>query len=179
MAASTENTSMIVALEQNQIRYEKLLYNIRLQGATSVVGKKMDARRYLTEADIYFDAILLDAPCSAEGRIDLRNEKTHGFWSLENIEKKAELQKELLSLALDRLKKGGELVYSTCTLAPEENEGVVSSLLISRSDIELLPIALPEVIASCVRDGITGFDEQDFPSEITLTKRILPSPLTE
>ena len=63
----------------------------------------MDARHWLAEtignivvvddfADVEFDRILLDAPCSAEGRISLDNEKTYGFWSLDNIQKKSELQ---------------------------------------------------------------------------------------
>ena len=66
--------------------------------------------------------MLIDAPCSAEGRIYIPNEKSYGFWTLENISKKAELQYELLSSSLVLLKSGGTLVYSTCTLAPEENE---------------------------------------------------------
>ncbi len=93
----------------------------------------MDARHFLSDtggsivviddtADIAFDRILLDAPCSAEGRIALDNEKTYGFWSLDNIQKKAALQLELLIMAFARLESGGTLVYSTCTLAPEENE---------------------------------------------------------
>ena len=76
----------------------------------------MDARHWLGNAsknivllddyvDLQFDRILLDAPCSAEGRISLENEKTYGFWSLENIQKKSELQAELLELAFSRLKK--------------------------------------------------------------------------
>lgn len=69
-----------------------------------------------------FDRILLDAPCSAEGRILLSNEKSYGFWTFENIEQKAELQYTILSAAISALKSGGTLVYSTCTLAPEENE---------------------------------------------------------
>jgi 16S rRNA C967 or C1407 C5-methylase (RsmB/RsmF family) len=74
----------------------------------------MDARHFLSDTggsivvvdhtvDIEFDRILLDAPCSAEGRISLDNEKTYGFWSLDNIIRKAELQKELLEVAFDRL----------------------------------------------------------------------------
>jgi 16S rRNA C967 or C1407 C5-methylase (RsmB/RsmF family) len=83
---------------------------------------KMDARKYFDESTTEFNKILLDAPCSAEGRIFLPNEKSYGFWSLENITKKAELQYELLSNAVKILRTGGTLVYSTCTLAPEENE---------------------------------------------------------
>ncbi len=93
----------------------------------------MDARHWLSDtgalitviddtADIEFDRILLDVPCSAEGRIALDNEKTYGFWSLDNILKKSELQSQLLQVSWDHLKSGGTLVYSTCTFAPEENE---------------------------------------------------------
>lgn len=87
-----------------------------------VTGEKIDARKYLDETPGEFDRILLDAPCSAEGRILIANEKSYGFWSLENTKKKAELQYELFSNAIKLLKSGGTFVYSTCTLAPEENE---------------------------------------------------------
>jgi 16S rRNA C967 or C1407 C5-methylase (RsmB/RsmF family) len=68
----------------------------------------MEAKKYLLSLDsnTLFDAILLDAPCSAEGRISTENEKSYGFWSLENIAKKSELQSELLSLAFNHLKPG-------------------------------------------------------------------------
>jgi 16S rRNA C967 or C1407 C5-methylase (RsmB/RsmF family) len=70
-----------------------------------VAGRRIDARMYLGPMEnTTFDRILLDAQCSAEGRISLTNEKTYGFWSLENTKKKAEVQYELLSLALGRLK---------------------------------------------------------------------------
>lgn len=65
----------------------------------------MDARKFFETEEEQFDRILLDAPCSAEGRIQLENEKSYGFWTLENIKKKAELQYELLSLAVKALKK--------------------------------------------------------------------------
>ena len=89
-----------------------------------------------------FDRILLDAPCSAEGRILLSNEKSYGFWSLDNIEKKAELQYDLLAQAVRALKSGGTIVYSTCTLAPEENEGVVARILSEHPDMKLQDITL-------------------------------------
>lgn len=133
IAMIMENIGRIFAIEQNQIRFDKLMHNCALQGATIVEGVKMDARHWLADTganvvvvddamDILFDRILLDAPCSAEGRIALNNEKTYGFWSLDNIIKKAELQSELLKMSFARLAVGGTLIYSTCTLAPEENE---------------------------------------------------------
>jgi 16S rRNA C967 or C1407 C5-methylase (RsmB/RsmF family) len=65
----------------------------------------MDAVKYLEKDEETYDKILLDVPCSAEGRISLQNEKSYGFWSLENIQKKAELQYSLLIGAWKRLKK--------------------------------------------------------------------------
>lgn len=81
------------------------MHNCRLQGATIVDGRKMDAKKYLAADIPHFDRILLDAPCSAEGRISLDNEKSYGFWSIENIRNKSELQYELLSLAVSKLVK--------------------------------------------------------------------------
>lgn len=77
MAMLMENVGKIYAIEQNQIRYDKLIHNCNLQGATIIQGIKMDARHWLAEtdgsivvvndaSDIQFDRILLDAPCSAE-----------------------------------------------------------------------------------------------------------------
>lgn len=88
LAMIMENVGHIFAIEQNQIRYDKLMHNCRLQWATIIQWVKMDARHWLSNtggnivvineaAEVEFDAILLDAPCSAEGRIALDNEKTY------------------------------------------------------------------------------------------------------
>ncbi len=122
IAAMSNDSAHILALEQNQIRYDKMMHNIRLQNAKSITAHKIDARKFLNDIEEEFDAILLDAPCSAEGRILLDDEKTFSFFSMDNIQKKAELQKDLIATAFLRLKRGGRLVYSTCTIAPEENE---------------------------------------------------------
>ena len=106
MAMMMHNEGKITALEQNPIRFEKLMHNVNLQGSTIVEGKKVDAKVYLDPLGIKkFDKILLDAPCSAEGRISTLNEKTYGFWSLENIKKKANVQYDLLSRGLARLEQ--------------------------------------------------------------------------
>lgn len=66
---------------------------------------KIDARKYLQGTTPLFGQILLDAPCSAEGRINLGNEKSYGFWSIENIRDKSNLQHELVSLSWKHLEK--------------------------------------------------------------------------
>lgn len=191
MAMIMENIGCIYAIEQNQIRYDKLLHNCHLQWATLIEGVKMDARHFLSDtggsivvvddtADIEFDRILLDAPCSAEGRISLDNEKTYGFWSLDNIIKKAELQKELLEVAFARLIVGGTLVYSTCTLAPEENEWVVSDFLVLHDDAVIEPIDIGLSTRSWWTPGITSFGRNtEYSDELLNAVRILPSDETE
>lgn len=180
IAVLMENHGAITALEQNQIRYDKLLYNCRLQGATIVEWKKMDARHFLANAETpLFDRILLDAPCSAEGRINLSNEKTYGFWTLENIEKKATLQYELLSVAVKKLKKWGTLVYSTCTLAPEENEWVIARLLKEYKSLSLESIDIWISSQLWWREGVTSFDGINYGEVMKKAVRILPSDETE
>lgn len=180
MAMMMGNEGKITALEQNPIRYDKLIHNVNLQGSTIVEGKKVDAKVYLDPLGIKkFDKILLDAPCSAEGRISMLNDKTYGFWSLENIKKKVQVQYDILSRAILRLEAWGTLVYSTCTLAPEENEGVISRILEANSDIslEIIDIWLGE--KSWWKEGITSFGSQKYSEEMKKAVRILPSEETE
>ena len=76
----------------------------------------------------FFDRILVDAPCSGEGMFR-KNEEAYREWSPENIALCAERQDRILDSAACMLRPGGTLVYSTCTFAPEENEGSVSRFL--------------------------------------------------
>ena len=180
MAMLMGNTGKIVALEQNQIRYDKLVYNCKLQWATIVEWGKIDARHFLTSyKSIWFDRIIIDAPCSAEGRISLANEKSYGFWSLENIKAKATLQHELLSLAVKALKPGGTLVYSTCTLAPEENEWVVSRILMENKDISLDSIDIGLSDRAWWKSWMSSFGATKYHPDMDMTVRILPSEETE
>lgn len=200
-----KNTGSITAIEQNQIRYDKLMHNCKLQWATNITGAKLDALKYfegefeITDGEIHkkgkyarpstevihletvplFDRILLDAPCSAEGRISLENEKSYGFWSLDNISKKAELQSELLGLAFSKLKKWGTLVYSTCTLAPEENEWVLANFLSRNPNATLEPIDIWLSDAVWWKTGLTEFDGKFYGDIMKKTIRILPSEETE
>ena len=151
----------------------------------------MDARHWLADtgaavtviddtADIEFDHILLDAPCSAEGRIASSNEKTYGFWSLDNIIKKAELQSELLQVSWEHLRVGGIIVYSTCTLAPEENEGVIAEFLLTHEDATLEDIDIGLSDRSWWTPGLASFGKNtNYPDILAKAVRILPSDETE
>ncbi|EKD44458.1 MAG: hypothetical protein ACD_71C00128G0001, partial [uncultured bacterium (gcode 4)] len=146
--------------------------------ATNIETHKMDALKLMTELEKEsFDAILLDVPCSAEGRFKIDDERSYGFWTLTNIRDKAIIQTSLLEASIPLLKKWGVLVYSTCTLAPEENEGVVSDILAKHPDLKLEVIDTTSI--PFARPGITSFEKALYNSDIGNTIRILPSNLTE
>lgn len=179
ISAMMENTGTIIAIEQNQIRYDKLIHNTHLQWATNIEWIKMDARKYLANTPTLYNRILLDAPCSAEGRIHTDNEKSYWFWSIANIRDKSDLQYELLSLAFSSLKKWGTIVYSTCTLAPEENEWVISHFLREHTDATLEGIDIWLSDRPWWTTGISEFSGEKYNEDISKTVRILPSDETE
>lgn len=153
MAAMMQRTGELVANDVNKVRFFKLKHNMELLGVadTSVLGetpphpsptrggsvdeawkfalRMEDGSRLCGEYGEYFDKILLDAPCSAEARFVVGDVKSFGYWSEKKIKEMASKQRKLLFSAWHALKKGGTLVYSTCTFAPEENELQISKFL--------------------------------------------------
>ncbi len=142
MAAISNNKSHITACERNAIRAEKLKYNIEKQGASCVFCMVKDSR----EIDDFFsfDQILLDAPCSGSGTLDLQNEKLNKYFTETLIEKSVKTQKQLLNKAIKILKKGSEMVYSTCSILQEENEEIIQSIL-KTGKVEIVPIEIEKL----------------------------------
>ena len=139
IAAISNNNANITACEMNNIRIEKLKYNIEKQGATSVSILQADSR---TLSDYFaFDQILLDAPCSGSGTIDLNNERTYKNFTEKLVEKSTNSQITLLKKALKILKPGLEMIYSTCSILKEENEDIVNKVL-KQCNAEIVPIEI-------------------------------------
>ena len=124
----------------------------------------------------YFDKILLDAPCSGEGMISLDNPKDFTYWSVAQIKRLQSLQKQAISTAWQLLKPGGTLVYSTCTMAPEENEAIVDYLLRRNDDAQLHPIDLqfPNQI-----QPLQAWHNKPFAHDLSACLRLAPSPAIE
>lgn len=137
IAAETQDKAFITACEKNKIRAERLKYNIEKQGARRITVLTQDARNL--DSYFSFDKILLDAPCSGSGTINLDNEKLEKTFTEELIERSVKTQLELLKKAIDVLKPGHEMIYSTCSILKEENEKNVLKLLKS-GKVELVPI---------------------------------------
>lgn len=87
----------------------------------------------------YFDRIMVDAPCSGEGMFR-KNEQACEEWSPENVQICAARQQEILACAASMLRPGGRMVYSTCTFAPEENEGTISRFLEQHPQFHIVPV---------------------------------------
>ena len=127
IAALVKNKARITAVEMNKIRAEKLKYNLEKQGANCVYVMEQDARRI--DDFFSFDEILLDAPCSGSGTINSNDLKLEKIFTKELIRKSVKAQTALLKKAINILKKGSQMVYSTCSILQEENEEVIQNIL--------------------------------------------------
>lgn len=123
-----------------------------------------------------FDKVILDAPCSGEGLININRPKDFEYWSLAQIKRLQQLQKKAITNAWKLLKPGGTLVYSTCTMAPEENEAVVSFLLKRNDDAQLTPL---DVKPTSAVPALTEWNGKQFEDQTSYCSRLVPSPNLE
>ncbi|TPX09038.1 uncharacterized protein E0L32_001701 [Thyridium curvatum] len=170
-AALMKNTGVIFANDSNKARAKGLIGNIHRLGARNVVVCNYDGREF-PKVIGGFDRVLLDAPCSGTGVIAKdpsvkTNKDEKDFMMLPH------LQKQLLLAAIDSVnhasKTGGYLVYSTCSVTVEENEGVVAYALSRRPNVKLVETGLP-----FGKEGFTSYMGKKFDPSIKLTRRFYP-----
>lgn len=166
IAAKLGGSGFIVANDNNYNRMKALTMNLQRSGVINYISTLMEGRFIKGE----FDKILLDAPCSGTGTLS-KSPQTLLEWNPYGIRRLAGLQKQLIKNAFDNLKKGGCLVYSTCTLEPEEDEGVVSYLLDRFSNAEIQKVSLDGLRAS---KAVTSFCNKEFNSGVKKCLRIWP-----
>jgi tRNA (cytosine49-C5)-methyltransferase len=157
------------AIKSRLVRLRDVVSTFRVEPhrITSFPGQYVDKF-----VDRRFDRILLDAQCTGEGRIDLRRPNALQFWSTKRINEYSRLQQRMLVSSFKLLEPGGLLVYSTCTIAPEENEAPVSHLLEHRPEARLEPVGVgvPEA-----RPALRAWSERRFHPEIEKAARIQPT----
>lgn len=151
LGSALNGTGLLVANDISTSRARALLRNVELFGISNVFVANETPAKLVKAFPEYFDKIILDAPCSGEGMFR-KEDALIRDWTPEKSMELADLQKELIRQAVSMLKPGGLLLYSTCTFAPEEDEGTIASLLEECNDMELLPM-----------EGYDGFSE-GFPS---------------
>lgn len=121
IAAGLMGEGLLWSNEYVHSRALALLSNIERMGVTNAVVSSLSAEYLCFELQGFFDAVVVDAPCSGEG-MWRHNAQVEKQWSEEYVLKCAALQKEILSAAEMAVMPGGRLIYSTCTFAKEENE---------------------------------------------------------
>lgn len=124
----------LVANDISRARIFKLKDNLSQQGITTIKILNLPGERLWRKYPEYFDRVLVDAPCSMEGRITTSDPDSYKDWSVKKIKELSHRQQYLLRSAITATKVGGIIVYSTCTLAPEENEGVIDWILEKEGD---------------------------------------------
>ena len=172
MSACMENTGTIIANEISLGRLRVLATNLERCGASNVIITKKEGSAFckrLERENIQFDKILLDAPCSGEGTIR-STPKTPVMWNINTVNLLSKMQKELVTSVISVLKKGGELVYSTCTHAPEENEEIVDFILKNFPSMKIEKILLP--IES--RQGIKIWKDKEYSEDVKFSCRVYP-----
>jgi NOL1/NOP2/sun family putative RNA methylase len=171
IAARMNNTGLIIANEVKFGRIKILSANTERCGVMNMLITKRDGialcKRF-KEENFLFDKILLDAPCSGEGTIRSAP-KGLEMWNIKTIENLSKLQKSLIASAIEILKPNGELVYSTCTHAPEENEEVIDFAL-KNFNVKIEKISLP---IKC-REGVTNWGNKSYSSKVKESCRIYP-----
>jgi NOL1/NOP2/sun family putative RNA methylase len=177
MAALMNNEGRIVAAEIDRVRADRLVFNLERQGVRIA---EVVVRDGVTVADDYpehFDRVLVDAPCSGEGLFIVDDPSTYRPWSKKVCKHCIASQRRLLEAGARALKPGGRMVYSTCTLNPEENELLVDDFLLLQSGkFTTVPMQLDVPQWSPPLDQVKG---RVLASELKHTRRVFPSQLME
>ncbi len=171
ISAMMKNTGHIIANELDKIRCERLKFNVENQGATNAeiingYGEKL-GEKYPES----FDRVLLDTPCSGEGRFIAEIPGTYRNWSVRTVKELSKIQKKLIKSGYNALKPGGIMVYSTCTLNLEENENILRWAL-ENLNLKMMDINLD------IKGAIPG-DSLNTKFGIEKAIKILPTKETE
>ena len=129
-----------------------------------------------------FDRVLLDAPCSTEGRFRTRRARDDALLERPQDQEMRSKQRKLLFGGIQALRPGGTLVYSTCTFAPEENEGVARQGAQTFGDrIEVVDVTLPSSgrLAGQTTGGMTEWNGHTLDPQVAKARRVLPDGLLE
>ncbi|EGI59318.1 Putative ribosomal RNA methyltransferase NOP2 [Acromyrmex echinatior] len=170
IAAIMKNTGTLFANDLNKERLKAVVGNFHRLGIVNCVICSYDGRKFPTIIK-GFDRVLLDAPCTGTGVV-AKDPSVKANKAEVDIQRCCTLQRELLLAAIDcvnaRSESGAIIVYSTCSILPEENEWIIDYALKKR-DVKLLPTDL-----EFGTDGFTSYRQYRFHPSLKLTKRFYP-----
>lgn len=171
ISALMKNTGCVFANDANKARTKSLIANIQRLGCKNTIVCHYDAREF-PKVIGGFDRVLLDAPCSGTGVI-AKDESVKVSRTEKDFIQIPHLQKQLLLSAIDSVDAnsatGGVIVYSTCSIAVDENEAVVDYALRKRPNVKLVETGL-----QIGKEGFTSYRGKHFSSKLLLTRRYYP-----
>lgn len=136
IASRLKGKGFLLSNEIHPARARILSQNMERMGVSNSVVTNEEPSRLAAVFRDFFDRIVVDAPCSGEGMFR-KDEEARNQWSEDHVKMCAERQEQILDQAARMVKPGGRIVYSTCTFAPEENEGTVLNFLKHHEDFYL------------------------------------------
>jgi NOL1/NOP2/sun family putative RNA methylase len=167
-AVLMHNQGTLVANDINYHRIKALGKNLKRLGVFNACLTRYHGSR-LPQLTDFFDKVMVDAPCSCEGTA---RKNRHIQVNPQLSRQKAQLQTQLLGKALTLCKPGGQVIYSTCTFAPEENEGVIQAVLDKfAGEVQLLPLPAISLVTT---PGLTQWHGQHFDRRLARCLRIWP-----
>lgn len=143
LAGRMRGEGLLVANEINASRAAVLAQSVERMGISNCIVLNETPERLAKRFPDFFDKIVVDAPCSGEGMFRKDGNPAQDEWTPELPAFCAERQAGILDCAADMLRAGGTLVYSTCTFAPEEDEGTLSRFLERHPDFEMVQVDNP------------------------------------
>ncbi len=155
IAAAMMGEGLLVSNEINPQRAKILSENIERMGIRNALVLNESPDSLKKHFPGFFDRICVDAPCSGEGMFR-KNDNASDEWSVDNVIHCADRQGGILDAADYMLSPGGYMVYSTCTFAPEENEGSISRFIERHPDYEILPVEKCEGMADGIGDAVNN-----------------------
>jgi 16S rRNA (cytosine967-C5)-methyltransferase len=164
IAEQMDNTGEVISVDLHQHKVRLINDNARRLGLGNIKTSVSDSRHIQEKFKVEsFDRILLDAPCSGLGvmrrKPDMKYTKTE-----KDLERLSTIQQDLLTSVAPLLKKGGILVYSTCTVDKEENENTVTKFLENNRDFEP-DLSFKNRMPAAIQPLISGYDLQIFPQD--------------
>lgn len=167
LAQIMNNTGRILALDKQSERLNALRNNCERLGVSNVIAIRKDAR-FATDLKIKADAVLLDAPCSGNYCSDEGWEEKR---LIGDVKKNGRVQREMLKTAAKLVKEGGIIVYSTCSLEPEEDELVID-YAVKKLGLVVEETGLPAALNTS--PGITAWEEEELDASISKCARFWP-----
>jgi len=170
LAAIMQNKGELVLNDYSRARLQALNANMQRCGATNYYILNLRGESLGIKFAEYFDKILLDAPCSALGTF-AENPEIERWWSIKRLNKLTKVQYYLLISAIKALKINGEIVYSTCSVAPEENEMIIQKIL---ADYPVEIVDMAPNYRALFSPGFSAYNNQEFSQDMQKAIRIWP-----